>query len=240
DGPTYSRGSFSASVRQSLLGFEVFGPQIKGSQVKADIQFDFGGGFPNAPDGVTFPLPRLRTAMVRWVSPATTIAAGQDVPFFSPLSPTSVASISVPALSYSGNLWTWTPQMRVEHRLDLRGDSHVLLQGGILDPLTGGSPPDQFLRMPQAAEASRQPAYATRVGWSRPLSDRELTIGGGAYYSRQSWGFNRSVDGWAGTSDWIVPVSGPLEFSGEFYYGRAIGGLGGGLGRSVVVSGPIT
>src|SRR5262249_31551901 len=118
DGPTYSRGSFSASVRQSLLGFEVFGPQIKGSQVKADIQFDFGGGFPNAPDGVTFPLPRLRTAMVRWVSPATTIAAGQDVPFFSPLSPTSVASISVPALSYSGNLWTWTPQMRVEHRLD--------------------------------------------------------------------------------------------------------------------------
>ena len=41
-------------------------------------------------------------------------------------------------------------------------------------------------------------------------------------------------------SDWVIPVTGPLEFSGEFYHGAAIGGLGGGLGRSVVVSGPVT
>jgi hypothetical protein len=236
----YSPGSFAASVRQSLLGLEIFGPEIRGARVSADVQMDFAGGFPNAPDGVTFPLPRLRTAMVRLSSPTTTIAAGQDAPFFSPLSPTSVASISVPALSYSGNLWTWIPQARIERRLNLRSDSHLIVQGGILDPLTGEPPYFQFFRVPQAGESSRQPAYATRVAWSRHVSGGDLTIGSAGYYSRQSWGFERYTDGWAGTSDWIIPVAGPFEFSGEFYYGRAVGGLGGGLGRSVVMSGPIT
>ena len=117
ESPIYSRGSFAASVRQSLLGLEVFGPEINGARVSADAQIDFAGGFPDAPNGVTFALPRLRTAVVRLTSPATTVVAGQDVAFFSPLSPSSVASIGVPALSYSGNLWSWTPQVRVERDL---------------------------------------------------------------------------------------------------------------------------
>jgi hypothetical protein len=48
------------------------------------------------------------------------------------------------------------------------------------------------------------------------------------------------VDGWAGTTDWTVPLSNRWELSGEFYRGRALGGLGGGIGRSVLFSGPIT
>jgi hypothetical protein len=48
------------------------------------------------------------------------------------------------------------------------------------------------------------------------------------------------VDAWAGTTDWTVPLGGPWELSGEFYRGRAIGGLGGGLGRSVVFNGALT
>src|SRR5215471_14404041 len=158
DGPSYSRGSFAASVRQSLLGFEVFGPEIKGKRVQADVQFDFAGGFPNAPNGLTFPLPRLRTAMVRLSSSETTIAAGQDAPFFSPISPASVASIAVPPFAYSGQLWGWIPQVRVERRLSLRNDSDLVFQGGIMDGLSGEAPASQFVRTPQAGEASRQPA----------------------------------------------------------------------------------
>jgi hypothetical protein len=240
DSPGYSRGSFAGSVRQSLLGFELFGPEIGGKRVEGDVQFDFAGGFPNTPNGLTFPLPRLRTAMIRLSSPSTTIAAGQDAPFFSPLSPTSVASMAVPAFSYSGNLWAWIPQVRIEQRLNLKGDSHVVLQGGILDPLSGEPPLSQYFRTPQAGEASRQPAYASRIAWSRHASGHDLAVGTGGYYSRQSWGFNRSVDAWAGTMDWTIPVTSPLEFSGEFYYGQAIGGIGGGLGRSVLFSGPIS
>jgi hypothetical protein len=36
-----------------------------------------------------------------------------------------------------------------------------------------------------------------------------------------------------------VPLGGLFKFSGEFYRGRAAGGVGGGLGRSVFYSGPI-
>jgi hypothetical protein len=239
-GPLYSRGSFGGTLRQSQFGLQVFGPEIKGARVSGDIQLDLAGGFPNTPDGTTFGLPRLRTGEVRLSWPRTTIMAGQDVPFFSPLSPTSVAALALPEFAYSGNLWTWIPQARIERRMDINENSNVLIQGGILDPLTGEIPSSQFLRTPGAGEASRQPAYATRGAWSRNVSGHPLTAGIGAYYSRQRWGSYRNVDSWAGTADWTLPVGNRWEFSGEFYRGRAIGGLGGGIGRSVGYSGPIT
>ena len=53
-GPLVPGGSFGGSLRQSQLGFEVFGPEVAGARTSANIQFDFAGGFPNAPNGVTF------------------------------------------------------------------------------------------------------------------------------------------------------------------------------------------
>jgi hypothetical protein len=240
DRPIDPKGSFAASLRQSLLGLEVFGPEIKGARVSADLQFDFAGGFPNTPDGVTLGLARLRTGVIRIAGQRTTLVAGQDAPFFSPLSPSSIASLALPAFAYAGNLWTWTPQIRLEHRVKLAESSSLLLQGGLLDPLTGEPPPSQFLRTPNAGEASRQPAYAARSAWSHRLFHHELVLGVGGYYGRQNWAFHRNVDAWAGTTDWTVPLGDQWEFSGEFYRGRAVGGLGGGIGRSVVFSGPIT
>lgn len=238
--PGASNGAFGGSLRQSLLGLEVFGPDLGGAKVSADMQFDFAGGFPYAPDGVTFGLLRLRTGVIRMAWQNTTVVAGQDAPFFSPLSPSSIASLAVPAFSYAGNLWNWTPQVRVEHRVNVSENSRVILQGGILDPLTGDLPISQFLRMPQAGEASRQPAYAARIAWSHHVFGHDLILGIGGYYSRQNWGFHRMVDGWAGTSDWTLPLSFRWELSGEFYRGRAIGGLGGGIGRSALFNGPLT
>ncbi len=239
ESPLARRGSFGGSLRQSLLGLEVFGPRLQGAKVSADLQFDFAGGFPDAPDGVVLGLPRLRTGVVRVEWPSTTLVGGQDVPFFSPLSPSSIASLASPAFAYSGNLWTWTPQVRVEHRVDITSNSSFLFQGGILDSLTGEPPGSSYLRYPEAGEASRQPAYAARTAWSRHVFGRQLTLGIGGYYGRQDWGFHRTVDAWAGTSDWNIPIGNRWDLSGEFYRGRALGGLGGGIGRSVLVSGPI-
>ena len=239
-GPDDPRGSVGATLRQSLLGLEVFGPEVKGAKVNGDLQFDFAGGFPNVPDGVSLGLPRLRTGTISMSWPKTTVIAGQDAPFFSPLSPSSIASVALPAFSYSGNLWTWIPQIRVERRMDLTENSNILLQGGLLDPLNGEVPPYQYNRVPQAGEASRRPASALRTAWTHKMFGRELTIGASGYYSRQNWGFRRSVDAWAGTSDWIVPLGSRFELDGEFYRGRAIGGLGGGIGRSVVFNDVIT
>jgi hypothetical protein len=238
--PGSPQGSFGATLRQSQLGLEIFGPQIYGARVSADVQFDFAGGFPEVPNGAAFGLARLRTGVVRLEWPHTTLVAGQDAPFFSPLSPSSIASLATPSFAYSGNLWTWTPQIRVEHRLTLGENSKLLLQGGILDPLSGEQSNSSYLRTPLAGEASRQPAYALHAAWSHRLLGHDLTLGVGAFYSRQNWEFGRNVDAWAGTADWIIPLAHRWELSGEFYRGRGIGGLGGGLGRSVVSSGPLS
>ena len=109
-------GSFGGSLRQSQIGLDVFGPTWHGARIKSNLQFDFAGGFADTADGVTMGLVRLRTAVLRLDWDRTSIIAGQDTPFFSPLSPSSLATIAQPAFAYSGNLWAWTPQLRVERR----------------------------------------------------------------------------------------------------------------------------
>lgn len=239
-GSLESSGSFGATMRQTQLGLEVYGPKLAGAQTSGSVKFDFFGGFPEIPNGTTMGLMRLRTATVRLDWAHSALVVGQDVPFFSPLSPTSIASLGVPAFAYSGNLWTWTPQIRFEHHVNLRGSSNLFLQAGILDGLSGEPYASAYGGVPQAGESSRQPAYGARVAWTRPIFGQSLTIGAGGYYSRQRWGFNRNVDAWAGTADWTIPFGRWFSLTGEFYRGRALGGLGGGIGRSVLFNGPLT
>ena len=233
-------GSFGATARQSELGFEVYGPTFAGAKASADLHLDLFGGFPNTSNGVTEGLMRLRTATVRMDWNRTSVVVGQAAPFFSPLSPTSIASLGYPAFSYAGNLWTWTPQVEVEHRKILGNLGSLILQGGFLDPLSGESPPSELYRVPQAGERSRQPGYASRIAWTHGPVDLPLTIGLGGYYSRQNYGAGRTMDAWAGTADWNVPLSKRFGLTGEFYRGRALGGLGGATGRSVLFNGSVT
>ena len=239
-GPLDTSGSFGASVRQSMLGLALSGPDIAGARTSADVQLDFFGGFSGTIDGSTMGLVRLRTARMRLDWGRTSLVAGQDVPFISPNSPTSLATLADPAFSYAGNLWTWTPQVRVEHSFAVTDEADLTLTGGILDPLSGEIPYAQYYRQPQAGERSRQPAYATRLGWSSSAWKQSFTLGLGSYYSRQNWGFGRNVDAWGVTADWQVPFGHKVGLSGEFYRGRALGGLGAGEGRSVVYNGPLT
>ncbi len=245
DFPTYAaagsaygtNSSFGATLRQSELGLEVFGPELLGAKTSGEVQFDFGGGFPSgALDGINTGLVRLRTASMHLDWDRTSIVVGQDSLFISPGTPTSFASLVIPSLGYSGNLWAWTPQVRVEHKFDLGNDQNVTLQGGILDNLTG-EPSYGTHRQPQSGESSGQPAYAVRTAWSKNLNGRPLTFGVSGYYSRQNWGFDWNLDGWAAATDWRVPIAPKWELSGEFYRGRAVGGLGGGIGQSILFSG---
>jgi cell division protein FtsB len=239
-GPLDTGGSFGATARQSEMGLEVYGPTFAGARTSADLHMDLFGGFPNTTNGVTAGQMRLRTATVRMDWDQTSIVVGQDAPFFSPLSPTSIASLGYPAFSYAGNLWTWIPQIRVERRVNLANSNSITLQGGFLDPLSGEPPIAEFYRYPQGGERSRQPAYGTRLAWTHGIAEHALTLGMGGYYSRQNYGMGRTADAWASTADWSIPLGSRLGLSGEFYRGRALGGLGGGTNRSVLFSGPIT
>jgi len=234
-----SSNAFGASLRQSQIGLEVFGPEIAGARTSANVKFDFAGGFADLPNGVSMGLVRLRTGTMRMDWTNTSIIAGQDSLFFSPLTPTSLASLAIPPLAYAGNLWNWTPQVRIEHRKDLSDASSLLFQAGILDSLAGDIPMQGY-RNPTAGEQSGQPAYAGRIAWSHHILERNFTAGVGGYYGRQNWGFGRGVDGWAVTADVSLPLGRFFTVTGEFYRGRAVGGMGGAIGQDILLSGLVT
>jgi hypothetical protein len=97
----------------------------------------------------------------------------------------------------------------------------------------------EYERYPTWGEQSGQPAYAARIAWSHPAFGQDLTVGVGGYYGRQNYGFGRNVDGWAGTTDLTIPLGRYFGLTAEFYRGRAVGGLGGGIGQRVLLSGDL-
>jgi hypothetical protein len=229
-----SAGAFGGSLRQSQIGIQAFGPEIAGAHTSADLKFDFAGGFPDKPNGVAEGLVRLRTGTIRLDWGKTSLIAGQDRLFFVPLSPSSIATLAEPAFSYVGNLWAWTPQVRVEHRHTLTEGSSLVVQAGILDSLSGSDTGGETYREATVGEQSGQPAYASRVAWTGHVFGQELTAGAGAYYARQNWGFNRHVDSWASTMDLKLPLGKYFELSGAAYRGKAVSGLRGGIGQGAL------
>jgi len=230
--------SFGATLRQSEIGLEVFGPNVAGAKTSANVQLDFTGGFPSVGDGVNYGIARVQTASVRLDWQHTSVIAGQDALFISPLSPTSFASLATPAFAAAGNLWGWTPQIRVEHRFDISDQQSFTVQAGIFDNLNWQPPSDPYFRTAQAGEQSGQPAYGVRTAWARQVFGRPLSFGVAGYYGRQDWSWERYVDGWAGMTDWQIPIVPRLTLSGEFYRGRGAGTFGAGINRPVVFGGP--
>ena len=232
--PGSARAAVGATLRQSEVGLEIFGPAVGGAKTSANIQMDFAGGFANTGNGVNFGLVRLQTASLRFDWAHTSLVAGQDSLFISPLAPTSFASLATPTFAYGGNLWAWTPQLRLEHTFNISDQQMLTVQAGILDNLNWEFPSDPFLRGPQAGEESGRPAYAARTSWSRKSFGRPLSFGIAGYVGRQDWTWGRYVDAWAGMADWQIPILPRLTFSGEFYRGDGIGGLGADGGRTIV------
>ena len=63
--PNASPGVFGATLRQSQIRLQAFGPDLAGAHTSADINFDFAGGFADAPNGVAMGAVRLRTGVMR-------------------------------------------------------------------------------------------------------------------------------------------------------------------------------
>ena len=150
----FSQATIGATLRQSEIGLEIFGPNVGGAKTSADVQFDFAGGFPATGNGVNFGIVRLQTASVRLDWDHTSVVAGQDSLFISPLSPTSFASLATPTFAFAGNLWGWTPQLRAEHRFSVSDQQTITVQAGILDNLDWELNYSSFERTSQAGEMS--------------------------------------------------------------------------------------
>jgi len=235
----YAQGSFSGTIRQSEINLSVSGPSLLGARTSGLMVVDFFGGIAKTSNGSDFGIGRLKLGHARLDWAHTSLEIGQSDPLISPVSPTSFASLGIPALGYSGNLWAWTPQVAVEHRWNSEKWEYTI-QGGLMDPLSGEYPGYGYDRLPQYGEQSRHPAFEARNALTRLVAGRKMTVGYGGYYERQAYHYGRDINGWAATLDWSLPISQWFEVSGEAYRGRAIGGLWGASGVSVVDSGPIT
>lgn len=228
-------GSLSATATQTILGLDARGPRLWGGQTMADLSVDFwGSGSSSAYYSTTAGLLRMRTAHARLEWPRQSIGIALDRPLMSPVRANSWLTIAEPAFAWSGNLWSWLPQLEYQrsfihaHRLDV--------QLGMLDVAAPSIYNSNGQPVPNAAERSRQPGYEARVSTESSSNDLPFILGASGYYSRKAYSQTSHVDSWAVAADWEVPFSQALALSGQFYRGRALGGLGGGAFKDYVTS----
>jgi hypothetical protein len=224
--PGESSGSVGASLRQTVLGLAGTGPDIFGAKTSGDVQMDFFGGLPAGYGSESSGLVRLRLARLRFDWENTSIVGGLDVPFFSPNMPTSYMSIAEPSFAAAGNLWTWTPMIRVEQRINT-DSTQFKIEAGVMDPAGYGSS-GTSARYPNASESSRRPTVAVRLSVGRKDENRPITFGVSGIYSPQQYASaGTTVSGWGTVADWKIALLPRTELSGEFFVGKGLDSFGG-------------
>ena len=219
-----SSGSTGFSLRQSIIGVEGRGPRVFGAETSADLQADFFGGAPYGYGSSGLGLMRLRMARMRVDWKHVSVIGGVDTPFFSPDSPTSYLTVAAPAFSGSGNLWTWSPTIRVERRFDTRV-TQLKAEAGVIDvpsyvtSLSGA-------RLPAPGEISRQPAYSLRISANQGSQDRPISLGLAGIYLSQRFAGPTDISGGGGSVDGRFPLLARTEFSGELFAGKGLDGFG--------------
>jgi hypothetical protein len=232
-------GTTGATVRQTILGVDARGPHVLGAQSYGDLHIDFDGGLPSSgysgagqSNGRQL---RLRTAHagLRWQH--TEAFFSFDHPILNPHTPTSLTAVAVPALSWSGNLWSWNTQLGVTQDIPFSTGRRLRVQAALIDiidpppvydqPSTSSTTPPS----PGTAEFSRWPGVETRFALlGANQEDAGLQLGlGGIYAPHRTPGGTR-FDTWAATADYRVPLAMRMELTGSAYRGQALGGLGNG------------
>ncbi len=243
-------GTVGATVRQTVLGFDARGPHLFGASSFADLRVDFYGsqaagapatsysGFYN-----TGSVLRLRTAHAGLDWDRTQVYFALDHPIINPDTPTSLTATALPALAWSGNLWTWNPQAGITTSFAPNGSSGIQLQAALIDagdaPLTPAVAPSSTVTYvpPTSAEQSSKPGVEARVSWFGPgQDDSRMHVGVGGYFAEHDSALGRNYDSWASTLDARLSLGSHLELTGNFYRGAALGGLGAGGYKDFVYS----
>jgi hypothetical protein len=240
-------GSFSAAVRQSLVGGAIHIADVLGGSFTGDLSLDLFGATQSNPSR-TLPVVRLRTArgILQWDH--ARILVGQEDPVFMGVSPVSLASIGTPDFVTAGNLWLWLPQIRLG--ADAGKRVRVGVEVAALSPASGEpntvTDPDPA----DLAELSGRPFLQgrVRVRWGEAETAGEIGIAG-----HRGWFSNLGAAGpiLAGAGNLLnsegigldarVPLTRWLELRGEVYRGKLLRGLGGGgIGQNFGAPDPVT
>ncbi|HEY6362876.1 MAG TPA: hypothetical protein VIX63_17340, partial [Vicinamibacterales bacterium] len=185
--------------------------------------------------GQVMGLPRLLVAFGRFETDRTAIEIGQDHMILAPLDPTSLASFAFPALFRSGNLYLRAPQARVERALT----SRLRVMGGIVAPVGGDVPGEDYRFVPQAfgGERSRRPAVQARVGFATAEPDalRRVSLGVSGHYGWE-WRGGVLAESSAAALDFAVRRD-YIGAAGEIFLGQNIDAFGGAVGLDARAAG---
>ncbi|HWT65838.1 MAG TPA: hypothetical protein VN151_06965, partial [Terracidiphilus sp.] len=234
-------GSTGLSFRQTIFGVDVNGPQFLGAQTHADLRLDMsasasGSGYSGS---YAVGLARLRTAHVDLTWTRAHAFFALDRPLIAPETPSSLTAVAVPALAWSGNLWSWSPQLGASYDAFTSKAGTLRLQTALIDtadpPQLYSTTPNGTYTPPSTAELSHWPGAEARLAFESTRESDGLSIGIGGHFARHRTASGYySFSSWAGALDFRIPASTRMQFSGSAYWGSALGNLGGGAYKDYV------
>ena len=140
---SFPTSGVGGTLRQTRVSVRAFLPELGGAEWRAELDADFFGGQQPSNGGRTFPLLRIRRAWLEGSWNRFAVLIGQEAPPIVELNPVTLSSIGLSALSSSGNLWLWIPQLRLTGDLAQGKQVRLSLEGAVLAP-TGYTPQPPF------------------------------------------------------------------------------------------------
>ncbi len=221
-----------ATVGQTTLGLRYESPKaLWGAAVNGSVFFDFYGG-----NGTSLGhIARLRTADIQFDWTNTSVMVGQDKPLIAPRDPFSLAQVGVSPFAGAGNLWLWAPQARIEQRFKLGDNTGLRAQLGLYE--MGGTYGNIAGYSSGYEPQSAGPALEGRFEFWHKFGEHTRIELAPGFHTAQTTENGVSVPSRLFSFDWFANPWERIEFSGAFYDGENITGLGA-IGPGYFVFGP--
>jgi hypothetical protein len=160
---------------------------------------------------------------------------GQDKPLIAPRDPFSLAQVGVSPFTAAGNLWLWSPQARIEQRFKLGDDSGLRAQLGLYE--MGGNYAENTAYPTGNSVLSAGPALEGRFEFWHKFGEHTRIELAPGFHTAQTAENGLSVPSRLFSFDWFANPWEKIEFTGAFYRGENIAGLGT-IGPGYLIVGP--
>jgi len=208
-----------ASVRQTVLGLEFESPKsLWGAAVRGSMFGDFFTEY----SGYSAH-PRLRTATLELAWRNTSLTVGQDKPLVAAREPNSLAQVGYGPLSYSGNLWLWAPQAKLEQRMQWAPGLKAKAQLSLLQTAEEYS----YTSAQTPALEQHRPALQGRFEVAYEFAEDRRVAFAPMFHRSTTHIAQSSVDSYLWGFDWAVDPLPKVVWTGTFFKGQNLGGIGG-------------